>query len=268
MLKYNKNIQHLRQVQLYKANNLAIEIGNFAKKNELIVSPRLELLNCILGQTDFVKKQNDIMSFASQYTRNPLVEQLEEDQHWLYCKETNTKLLPMTLFELAKTFVSGENYNDKLDQLCNDHGREEGGDIVDKHSGFVLRKSDFQEEEMFDESGFRITTHSLLEKELGDVYASAKGKASQVPLFENETMSIIYNVLVTISERIQIPHQDIQDFVLRVSNELVEKVVISEQKYKQRVEKMNKGKEKKVKMLVTRITKTKLLSLRLHVRSL
>ena len=116
------------------------------------------------------------MSFASQYTRNPLVEQLEEDQHWLYCKETNTKLLPMTLFELAKTFVSGENYNDKLDQLCNDHGREEGGDIVDKHSGFVLRKSDFQEEEMFDDSGFRITTHSLLEKELGDVYASAKGK--------------------------------------------------------------------------------------------
>jgi hypothetical protein len=248
LLKYNKNIQHLRQVQLYKANNLAIEIGNFAKKNELIVSPRLELLNCILGQTDFVKKQNDIMSFASQYTRNPLVEQLEEDQYWLYCKDTNTKLLPMTIFELAKTFVSGENYNDKLDQLCNDHGREEGGDIVDKHSGFVLRKSDFQEEELFDDSGFRITTHSLLEKELGDVYASAKGKTSQVPLFENAIMSIIYNVLVTISERIQIPHQDVQDFVLRVSNELVEKVVISEQKYKQRVEKMNKGKEKKVKM--------------------
>jgi len=248
LLKYNKNIQHLRQVQLYKANNLAVEIGNFAKKNDLIVSPRLELLNCILGQTDFVKKQNDIMSFASQYTRNPLVEQLEEDRYWLYCKETNTKLLPVTIFELAKTFVSGENYNDKLDQLCNDHGREEGGDIVDKHSGFVLRKSDFQEEEVFDDSGFRITTHSLLEKELGDVYASTKGKSSQIPLFENETMSVIYNVLVTISERIQIPHQDIQDFVLRVSNDLIEKVVISEQKYKQRVEKMNKGKEKKVKM--------------------
>lgn len=248
LLKYNKNMQHLRQVQLYKANNLAVEIGNFAKKNDVIVSPRLELLKCILGQTDFVKKQNDIMSFASQYTRNPLVEQLEEDQYWLYCKDTNTKLLPITIFELAKAFVSGENYNNKLDQLCNEHGIEEGGDIVDKHSGVVLRKSDFQEEEMFDDSGFRVTTHTLLEKELGDVYASTKGKTSQVPLFENETMSIVYNVMVTISDRIQIPHQDIQDFVLRVSNELIEKQVISEQRYKQRIEKLNKGKEKKTKL--------------------
>ena len=248
LLKYNKNIQHLRQVQLYKANNLAVEIGNFAKKNELIVSPRLELLNCILGQTDFVKKQNNIMSFASQYTRNPLVEQLDEHPHWLYCKETNTKLLPMTVFELAKTFVSGENYNDKLEQLCNDHGREEGGDIVDKHSGFVLRKSDFQEEEMFDDSGFRITTHSLLEKELGDVYASTKGKTKDVPIFENEIMSTIYNVFVTLCERIQIPHEEIQDFVLRLSNEVIEKAVMSEEKYKQKIEKANKGKEKKVKM--------------------
>ena len=248
LLKYNKNIQHLRQVQLYKANNLAVEIGNFAKKSELLVSPRLELLNCILGQTDFVKKQNDIMSFASQYTRNPLVEQLDEHPHWLYCKETNTKLLPMTVFELARTFVSGEDYNNKLEQLCNEHGREEGGNIVDKHSGFVLRKSDFQEEEIFDDSGFRVTTHSLLEKELGDVYASTKGKAKGIPIFENEVMSTIYNVFVTLCERIQIPHEEIQDFVLRLSNEVVEKAVISEEKYKQKIEKANKGKEKKVKM--------------------
>lgn len=248
LLKYNKNIQHLRQVQLYKANNLAVEIGHFSKKNELFVSPRLELLNCILGQTDFIKKQNNIMSFASQYTRNPLVEQLDEHPYWLYCKETNTKLLPMTLFELAKTFVSGENYNDKLEQLCNDHGREEGGNIIDKHSGFTLRKSDFQEEEIFDDSGFRITTHSLLEKELGDVYASTKGKTIGTPIFENEIMSIIYNVFITLCERIQIPHESIQDLVLRLSNEVVEKAIISEDKYKQKIEKANKGKEKKVKM--------------------
>lgn len=248
LLKYNKNVQHLRQVQLYKANNLAVEIGNFAKKNELMVSPRLELLNCVLGQTDFVKKQNNIMSFASQYTRNPLVEQLDEDSHWLYCKETNTKLLPMSIFELAKTFVSGENYNDKLEQLCNDYGREEGGDIVDKYSGFVLRKSDFQEEEMFDDSGFRITTHSLLEKELGDVYASTKGKSKGTPIFENEIMATIYNVFVTLCERIQVPHEEIQDFVLRLSNEVIEKAVMSEEKYKKNIEKANKGKEKKVKM--------------------
>ena len=248
LLKYNKNIQHLRRVQLYKANNLAVEIGNFAKKNELIVSPRLELLNCILGQTDFVKKQNNIMSFASQYTRNPLVEQLEEDKHWLYCKETNTKLMPITIFELAKAFVSGENYNEKLNQICNDYGREEGGDIVDKHSGVVLRKSDFQEEEMFNDSGFRITTHSMLEKDLGDVYASTKGKTKGVPIFENETMSSIYNVLVTICERIHLPHEEIQDFVLRVSSIVIDKATISEDEYKQKTDKINKGKEKKVKI--------------------
>lgn len=248
LLKYNRNIHHLRRVQLYKANNLAVEIGNFAKKNEVMVSPRLELLNCILGETDFIKKQNDIMAFASQYTRNPLVEQLNEDKYWLYCKETNTKLLPFTLFELAKAFVSGENYIQRLEELCNDYGVEEGDAIVDKHSGAILRKSDFQEEEMYDDSGFRITTHSMLEKELGDVYASTKGKTSQRPIFENETMTIVYNVFVTLCEYLQIPHEGIQDFVLRVSNEVIEKAIISEEKYKQKVERMNKDKEKKTKV--------------------
>ena len=46
---------------------------------------------------------------------------------------------------------------------------DDGDSIVDKYSGFVLRKMDFSSEEGFDEGGFRITSNDIMEKDLGNV---------------------------------------------------------------------------------------------------
>ena len=63
-------------VQLFKYNNIAHEMGKYIKENNTIVSPNKEQLDNILSQDDFVKKQQDIVNFADQFCRDPMVEEL------------------------------------------------------------------------------------------------------------------------------------------------------------------------------------------------
>jgi hypothetical protein len=64
-----------------------------------------------------------------------------EDEWWLYCNETNTKLLPKFHFILASTFI---NNNSKYDDVLNDLKRsigkisDDGDAWVDEHSGELI----------------------------------------------------------------------------------------------------------------------------------
>ena len=69
---------------------------------DAIMSPHYELMDRILGTLDFVKKQNYIQQFAEKYTRLPFD---DESEHWLYCNETSTKLLPKFLLTLANAYI-------------------------------------------------------------------------------------------------------------------------------------------------------------------
>jgi hypothetical protein len=77
------------------------------------------LRDLILGQDDFVKKQQDIVKFYQLFCREPI---LDENLHWKYCKDTNSKLLPEFMYELAYCYISGGDYNLKLEELCHTHG--------------------------------------------------------------------------------------------------------------------------------------------------
>jgi hypothetical protein len=150
---------------------------------------------------------------------------LDEDQNWLYCKDTNTKLFPVSIHTLAKTFISGADYLRKLDELCNSVGimSDDGDAIVDKHSGFVMRKIDFSAEEGFDESGFRITTHDIIEKDLGEVLME-QNKKKEKRVFENEVAEVIFNVANTVCRNIDIPIDSIEDLKHEVVTFLLEKL--------------------------------------------
>jgi hypothetical protein len=244
-IRLEKNIEHhlksliktqrLKEIQLHKADNLAGILGGLASKIDIITSPYLKLRDLILGQDDFAKKQYDICRFVEKYCRDPLVEQEEEHSGWKYCKETNTKLFPISLYQLAESFVSGDDYSKNLDGICREVGilSDDGDSIVDKHSGFVLRKIDFSAEEGFDESGFRITTNDILEKDLGTTVMEALGKKER-PIFENPTTEMVYNICSTVCLNIGIPVDKIAEFVLRVSGELIEKYVWKEETYKKK----------------------------------
>jgi hypothetical protein len=227
--------QRLKDILLNKANNLAFILGGLASMNDIITSPYLRLRDLILGQDDFTKKQYDVCRFVEKYGRDPLVEQEEETPGWKYCKETNTKLFPLSLYQLAETFVSGGNYQQKLEEICHDVGilSDDGDSIVDKKTGYVLRKIDFSNEEGFDEGGFRVSTNDILEKDLGTVVMEAIGKKEK-PVFENPTTEMIYNIFSTICSNIGIPLEKISEFVLRISSELIEKYVWREEIYKKK----------------------------------
>ena len=250
---YRKKIikkQILNEIQLYKSNNLAYELGKFANDDDILSSPYIELRDLILGQDDFTKKQQDIMRFVDKYCRYPMVDNLDESQYWFYCIDTNTKLLPMFLYKLACEFVNGGNYQLMLDEIYRDIGAlsDDGDSYVDKHSGYIICKREFSSEEGFDESGFRIATHDIMEKDMGDVLletVNQQVKQQEKPVFENATSEMIYNVLHTISSNIDIPINDIIEFVMRVSNEIMSKAIVSEASYeKERLKKeANTGKK-------------------------
>jgi hypothetical protein len=101
---------------------------------------------------------------------------------------------------------------------------------------------DFSTEEGFDEAGFRITTNSIMEKDLGTVMIEAINKKEKdvKRVFENETTEMIYNVFSAICSNIDIPVESIEDYVLRTSYELIEKVIANEGAYAKRSAKKEK----------------------------
>jgi len=244
-LKMLRKLYLLNEIKIYKHSRLAFALGNIADVTDIVFSPYLNLRNLILGQDDFVKKQYDICRFIENYCREPMVDNLDENQNWLYCKDTNTKLFPVSIYQLAKTFISGGDYSRKLDELCNSVGimSDDGDSIVDKHSGFVMRKIDFSSEEGFNEAGFHITTHDIMEQDLGLVVME-QVKKKEKRVFENETAEVIYNVASTICRNIDIPFDAIEDYVMITSREVFDKAIYSEDKYKKLSDKNEKNKGK------------------------
>jgi hypothetical protein len=232
-----KKVRLHQELQTYKANHLAYELGTMASKEELLQSPYVKLRDLILGQDDFVKKQRDLCQFVEMYTRTDLQDSLKEDPNWLYCKDTNTKLLPVSIYELALEYISGGDYTSKLDYMCNKVGMlsDDGESIVDKHSGYVLKMLDFNTEEGFTESGFRISTHEILEKDLGTVILENLGKKEK-PVFESELSQMIYNVFSTICGNIDVIVDGVQEFVIRVSSEVATANILSKAKYESKSE--------------------------------
>jgi hypothetical protein len=236
-LKLLKKSKALRDIQLYKANNLAVALGGLANTQEIITSSHTKLRDLIMGQSNFSKKQRDICKLVDEYCRDPMVENLEESPHWKYCKDTNVKLFPQSVYELALAFISGENYLDKLNEICHKYGELscDESSIVDKHSGFFLRKRDFSNDEGFGDAGFKITSHEIMEKDLGTVVMEAISK-NKKPVFESETSEMIYNVFSAICENIDIPVESISEFVLRTSNEIITKDILSKESYTKKSE--------------------------------
>lgn len=234
-LKMLKHTEMLKEIRSYKANNLAYEIGKLAIEHDIVFSPYLKLRDMILGQDDFAKIQSDICRFVDKFCRKPMTEQLAENENWMYCKETNTKLFPVSIYELATTFISGGDYVRKQNEVCYRVGilSDDGDSIVDKHSGFIIRKIDFNAEEGFDETGFRISTSDILEQDLGTVVMQALGKKEK-PIFESETMTSIYNIILSICKNIDVPMDVIQEFIMRTANMIIEKEVYTEETYQKK----------------------------------
>ena len=235
MYRYNR----LYEAKTEKPNNYAYELGLlYSNPEELMYSPFIPLRDLILGQSDFKKKQADIIRLYTQFCREPLI-QLDEKETWKYCKETNTPLLPGFFVELAESFISGGDYEYKLAEVCHKYGvlSDSGDAIVDKNSGFIIRKIAFSDEEGYNEAGFKITTRAFLEKDQADLVFTSL-QTTQVDtqiedsrICESEDAQQICRFLEAIHRNLELDIRSIKDFIIRIAFDISRKTIKPEAEY-------------------------------------
>jgi hypothetical protein len=249
---YRENIiEKISEIEFYnilKYNNEQYKIGNLSEEdNSVIVSPYFKLRDIILGQQDFTKKQMDIIRFVMEFTREPYLNIIgplgeEENKYWLYCIKTNVKLFPSFLYQLACGFVNDyENYNNIVNLLIKSIGAlsDDGDAWVDKNSGYVIKKIDFDVEEGYDD-GFKIKSRDQLEQDLGDTLLT------ETPIKINYTSpqsKMVSNIITTLSIAMGINIENQREFIINNVNNILLEQLPTETQYKKKIQEMaNKGK--------------------------
>ena len=247
-------LQQIKRTQFFKYNNQKYDLGlNIADEvKERIVSPFIRLRDLIMGQNDFVKKQTDIIKFVSLYCREgdssiPNIHDGEmENEWWMYCVETNTKLLPKFVYILANTFITrNKDYDDVLNDLKRQIGKrsDKGDTWVDENSGEVICYIDYDVSEGY-KGGFADTGRDIIEKDVGEVILEKQQQKQAKRLSpEGEIVSKIVSVL---SSNMGINIEQNRDFIIKIVTELISdtRILEKEPAYKKREdEAAKKGKK-------------------------
>ena len=162
-----------RLIQLETTNHLRVQrersaIGSAATLESVERSPHSKLRDMILAQGDFAKRQTNIAGFVTRFTR-PAYAESDENRWWLYCVDSGLKLLPTFLSTLADAFLEGRDYLEVARRICADQGTisDDGDAWVDKHSGYSIVPIDYDDDEGYNEAGFKVQTRAVLEEDLG-----------------------------------------------------------------------------------------------------
>ena len=248
--KYNKAIiERIGKIEFerkFQYNNEQFLIGTNlsayqSEKEALIkVSPFQKLRDMILGQSDFVKKQNDIIQFAMKFTREAFMsgngaEMGEESIHWRYCVKTNVPLLPAFLYSLASVFVNNRNnYLTEVDRIIKDIGKmsDDGDAYVDENSGYVIRKIDFDTEEGYEESGFKMKSRDLIEQD----FIAPSQKNTSAPKIETPEIRACSNIITALSSYMGIQMDDQREFIIQNVTTSFKENIPSEKTYKEQLE--------------------------------
>ena len=253
---YSSIIGVLSNIETYnflKYNNQKYKLGAKIEDETSInaTSPYSKLLNLILSQSDFVKKQYDLVRFVNLYTR-PYVSTIwnreglgtSEDIHWLYCPKSNAKMLPVFKYDLASEYIrNSAGYKNYLELLISQIGKlSDDGDMwCDKYSGWPICPVDFDVEEGY-ENGFKIVTRGELEEDAGNKITSLnRENAFKYDTPENKMINNIVNAL-SVAMGINIENQ--KEFIINSVLSSLRDTLESEKDYKDKVKEMaNKGKK-------------------------
>jgi hypothetical protein len=282
-----KNIARISEIQhkeFYKYNDRKYKLGFQAPPgagktgtdtdetytdalDDALISPMEPHKDKIIAQTDFVKRQYDLIQFITSFTRKAN-EIMDEDPNWLYCIKSNAKLLPSFYETIAIAFIQGGTGANSLsvviDTICKERGTisDDGDAWVDKYSGALIKKIEHVSEEGFDEAGFRLVTRDIIEADLGEgilkvakpAAASAAAAASVagpglhglslLEKYDSPNARIINNIITTMTGYMGIDLHTEREFIIQHTLALLETSVPSEEKYRERSEKMFREKGK------------------------
>ena len=230
--------------QFLKYNREKYKLGSTddSSKTSRVVSPNAKLLNLILSQSDFVKKQMDTIRFVNTYTRPAITDNfgplgVKESGYWLYCLKTNVQLLPIFKFTMASAYITdSQKYNDFVDLLISNVGKlsDDGHLWIDEHSGWTIRPIDDEYDEGYD-AGFRVSTRAVLENDAGNNIISPTSTAVLYSTPESRTISNIVNAL-SIAMGINIEVQ--KEFIINIVLAAIRDTLESETDYKTKVKEM------------------------------
>jgi len=239
----------LEKEKMIKYNNQHYNLGlNMEDEKPIVVSPYAKIRDLILGQQDFVKKQNDIIRFVELFCRKAIENSISasgerESEHWLYCIKTNVELLPTFRYQMASAFINTpDQYVVFLEKLVAQIGaRSDDGDTwTDKFTGREICKTDFSHEEGFYE-GFKVSTRSILEEDASNRILTSSTKTNKYDTIE---MKIISNIVNALSATMGINIENQKDFIISGVLESLKMYLEKEETYKKRIKEMaNKGKE-------------------------
>ena len=247
------SLEKIQKSKEYKYNKQQYDLGaNFEEDEVSIISPYSGLRDAILGTEDFVKKQNDIVRFCRRFTRESTLEEEQSDpknSHWLYCIKTNTLLIPSFYYDLAKAYlISEEEYLDRMAIVIKNIGKlSDDGDMwVDENSGYPIKTIDYDVEEGYEASGFKIKSRELLEQDIGDNILKSNGSIGEKSKKKSETKEtrIISNVVTFLSGSMGINMNDKKDFIMKIVLDSLRVALSSEKEYNKKIEEMaKKGKK-------------------------
>ena len=281
-----KNIARIMEIQhkeFYKYNDRKYKLGVHSADAahaddddddfDAIISPMEPLKDKIVAQTDFVKRQYDLMQFITSFTRKAN-EIMDEDPHWLYCIKSNAKLLPSFYEAIAIAFIQSQggamggsvgSLNVVIDTICKERGTisDDGEAWVDKFSGAVIKKIEHETEEGFDDAGFRLVTRDMIEADIGEgilkvakpaAAASASAAAaagggglhglSIVEKYDTPNAKIINNIITTMTGYMGIDLHQEREFIIQNTLTLLDTSVPPEEAYRLRSEKLFREKGK------------------------
>lgn len=214
-------------------SNKKMKLAGEAIKEINVISPFVEIRDLVLGIEDFPEKQKRILDFVNIYTR-PYNPTQGENQYMYYCKDTNIPLFPVFLHRLAQAYFQGD-YTKVLEQIISKQGKlgDDGEVIVDKYSGYVIRKIDFVHTEGYDEQGYRIVSNDILEEDMNDEFIRNMEKKG---IKIGETEQMIQNITNSMSRYIGVNLDDDLEFIIQGVKIFLDKEIPDEKIYNQRLE--------------------------------
>ena len=125
-------------------NNEKITLGNQINEASFTLSPFEKMRDTIISDTNIITKYTNLQVFVTTYTRTCL-KGTDESKYWLYCVQSGVKLLPTFMYDLANSFITYDNYSEKMKQICAEQGAksDDGCAWVDRHSGYIIKNIGF-----------------------------------------------------------------------------------------------------------------------------
>jgi hypothetical protein len=224
-----------------KTNLVKAYIGENLEERNIVVSPWQKLFHIILGQSDFIKKQHDIIRFANNYTKED-----KTNPFMLACKDTGVPLVPTFMIELANaaTGMSSMTYDKVLDRICKEERAtmsDSGDAFVDKYSGYIIKNIEFSNDEGYEDSGYKYVSRDVLEQDLGEALTTM---APAAMVYTDAKARMISNVFNAMCNQMNVILDNERDFVVSNALDSINRKLPSVVDHKAMEEKMKaKGKK-------------------------